>query len=235
VALGDSVYGGRMGNTSPGDGYAYRGGYWIQTTGKDAVREYATALDLEPSPALLDDVAVTLRFACYEWRDSGCCEWSDENDIVKVSKAINTGSATSKVKPVGMKDREVWFAKAWSIWGEKGKADKPVATDDLKQIARDAAVKYGPVVAAVSGGGAHVATKQAETPVAPAPKPKPTAKDTLAKAQETKALVEQAKDLGVAGQNFVKWASGDGMMICVAIAVVASVTLVFPRLKEKFS
>jgi hypothetical protein len=41
--------------------------------------------------------------------------------------------------------------------------------------------------------------------------------------------------LGVAGQNFAKWASGDGLMICVAIAAVAVVTLVFPRLKEKFS
>jgi len=125
VALGDAVYGGRMGNNKAGDGYAYRGGGFLQTTGKEAVSKYAAALGIKPSPALLDDIPTTLRFACLEWQLSGCCAYADDNDLVKVSKAINTGSATSNVQPVGMSGRREWFDRAWRIWGER-----PVAAVD---------------------------------------------------------------------------------------------------------
>lgn len=125
-SLGDAVYGGRMGNRAKGDGYAYRGGGVLQTTGSAAVAEYAGSLGLDPIPALLDDVNITLQFACLEWSQAGCSSHADENDIVKVSKAINTGSATGGVAPVGLDGRKEWFAKAWAIWGDKGKADKPV-------------------------------------------------------------------------------------------------------------
>lgn len=132
VALGDAVYGGRMGNTQPGDGYAFRGGGMLQTTGKSAVLEYCKACGIEIRQDILDDISATLRFACVEWDRSGCNKWADENDITKVSKAINTGSATSNVKPVGMSSRQEWFAKAWSVWGGKGKpdtvAEAPTAT-----------------------------------------------------------------------------------------------------------
>jgi putative chitinase len=123
VALGDSVYGGRMGNNQPGDGYAYRGGGYLQTTGKHAVQSYCKVCGIDLRSDILDDIAATLRFACVEWERSGCNQWADENDITKVSKAINTGSATSNVKPVGMSNRQAWFAKAWAVWGGKGKPD----------------------------------------------------------------------------------------------------------------
>lgn len=121
--LGDAVYLGRMGNTQSGDGYDYRGGGYLQTTGRAAVAKYCERLGLDPSPSLLDDPSVTLQFACLEWADSRCNEHADENDLTKVSKAINTGSATGNVKPVGMDSRQEWFAKAWSIWGDRGKPD----------------------------------------------------------------------------------------------------------------
>jgi predicted chitinase len=123
VALGDVVYGGRMGNKDPGDGYAYRGGGFLQTTGRHAVEAYATKLGITPSPALLDHLPTTLRFACLEWQESGCNACADENELVMVSKAINTGSATSSIRPVGLDARKAAFAKAWSIWGDKGRPD----------------------------------------------------------------------------------------------------------------
>jgi putative chitinase len=123
VALGDAVYRGRMGNTASGDGYNYRGGGFLQTTGKYAVEKYCKACGVPISANILDDIPMTLRFACVEWVESGCNDWADENALVKVSRAINVGSATSNVTPVGMKEREQWFAKAWGIWGDKGKPD----------------------------------------------------------------------------------------------------------------
>lgn len=123
VALGDAVYRGRMGNTASGDGYNYRGGGFLQTTGKAAVEKYCKACGVSINANILDDIPMTLRFACVEWVESGCNDWADENALVKVSRAINVGSASSNVAPVGMKEREQWFAKAWGIWGDKGKPD----------------------------------------------------------------------------------------------------------------
>lgn len=128
VALGDSVYGGRMGNgKTNGDGYKYRGGGMLQTTGKSAVLKYAGACQMDCGDqhleTYLDDCAATLRFACLEWKQSKCNQWADENSLLKVSKAINTGSATSGIQPVGMDNRKAWFAKAWGVWGDKGKPD----------------------------------------------------------------------------------------------------------------
>ena len=91
------------------------------------MKRYCERLGLDPSPSLLDDHSVTLQFACIEWVDAKCNQYADENDLTKVSKAINTGSATGSVKPVGMASRQEWFAKAWGIWGEKGKPDTPPA------------------------------------------------------------------------------------------------------------
>lgn len=135
-ALGDAVYGGRkdLGNTQPGDGFDYRGGGFLQTTGRGAVTKYAASLNLTPSPHLLDDVSTTLAFACLEWQQSKCNACADENDLTKVSKAINTGSASSNVKPVNMEGRQAWFAKAWSIWGHEGRPDKPARVFSLGEI-----------------------------------------------------------------------------------------------------
>lgn len=125
VALGDAAYGGRMGNTSPGDGCAYRGGGPLQTTGKSAVAKYAPRLGLDCRPELLDDCSITMQFAILEWQESKCNTHADANDLVAVSKAINVGSAASDVIPVNLDSRKEWFSKSWAIWGDKGKADKP--------------------------------------------------------------------------------------------------------------
>lgn len=144
-ALGDAVYGGRkdLGNTQPGDGFDFRGGGFLQTTGRGPVTKYAASLNLIPSPHLLDDVSTTLAFACLEWQQSKCNSCADENDLTKVSKAINTGSASSNVKPVGMEGRQAWFAKAWAIWGHEGKPDTAPKVMSLAEITTKAALPAG--------------------------------------------------------------------------------------------
>lgn len=123
--LAEAVYGGRMGNRpGTGDAYDYRGGGWIQTTGRSAVADYCKKLGIEPSAGTLDDPVLTLKFAVLEWKEAKCNQWADENSLRKVAKAINTGSASSNVEPIGLDDRKKAFARAWSIWGESGRADE---------------------------------------------------------------------------------------------------------------
>lgn len=140
VRFSDSVYGGRMGNRKgTADGFNFRGAGFIQTTGRYAFEKYATKLGLPKDDVSLaryaEDLGILLKFAALEWKESGCNDWSDENDLTKVCKAINTGSATSNIKPVGMVDRQKWFAKAWSIWGEKGTPDVPAQPITTTQVA----------------------------------------------------------------------------------------------------
>lgn len=63
VAIGDIIYGGRMGNDKPGDGYKYRGRGFIQITGKDAYRSLSKYLniDLISNPDLLNDQQIAMK------------------------------------------------------------------------------------------------------------------------------------------------------------------------------
>lgn len=134
--LGNKVYNGRMGNRiGSNDGYDFRGGGWIQTTGRSAVDTYCNMLGIEATSTTLDDPILTLKFAALEWEHSKCNEWADANDIREVAKAINTGSADSNVQPNGMSGRIDAFSKAWALWGEYGVADSALKVPSMKEIA----------------------------------------------------------------------------------------------------
>ena len=136
VKLADSVYGGRMGNRKgTSDGYDFRGGGFLQTTGRYAVEKYCAQLGETASPGSLDNPVLTLRFACLEWKHSGCNEWADQDDVLRVSKAINTGSATSNIAPVGMEHRLHWLVQAKAIWEHAQNEPEPAAdpTADLAE------------------------------------------------------------------------------------------------------
>lgn len=165
VHLADVVYGcysGRkveeIGDVKPGEAFGYRGGGWFQTTHKPAVAAYCAKLGVTPSPKSLDDPVLTLKFAVIEWTEGGCNAYADANEIRKVAKVINTGSATNNIEPVGMDHRKAAFARAWKQWGEHGDADVPA--------------KPGLTAKAVLAGSAAVAatvetTKQAADVVKP--------------------------------------------------------------------
>lgn len=133
VALGDWAYGGRMGNRKgTSDGFDYRGGGWIQTTGKDAVQCYCKLCGLELRPDILDDYEATLRFAAAEWTAANCNKWADQNNILALSRAINVGNANSGIVPNGMSNRRAAFAKAWSIWGTPQPVESPAPVKDTE-------------------------------------------------------------------------------------------------------
>lgn len=68
-ALANFVYGNRMGNTAPGDGYLYRGRGIPMITGKAnyALVSGAIGVDLVASPSLLQQPDIALRAAVAWW------------------------------------------------------------------------------------------------------------------------------------------------------------------------
>jgi putative chitinase len=115
--LGNEVYGGRMGNTGPNDGFTYRGRGLLQLTGKDSYQE-ATATLRAQNPAAPDFVITpdavfspqwSLAVAVVEWASKGCNALADEDDIRKVTKAINGGL-------IGLSDRMERLRLTKAVW-----------------------------------------------------------------------------------------------------------------------
>jgi putative chitinase len=115
--LGNEVYGGRMGNTGPQDGFTYRGRGLLQLTGKDSYRE-ATATLRAQDPAAPDFLEMPdavfgaqwcLAVAAAEWASKGCNAHADVDDIRKVTKAINGGL-------IGLSDRMERLRLTKAVW-----------------------------------------------------------------------------------------------------------------------
>lgn len=104
-ALAELVYGGRMGNMSPGDGWKYRGRGLLQVTGKKNYEAVGKALgiDLIAIPGQLASPETALRASIAWWERN----ISDEamGDIRRITRAVNGGSA-------GLEDRDIITSKA---------------------------------------------------------------------------------------------------------------------------
>lgn len=105
-ALANKVYGGRMGNVDPDDGWKYRGRGLLQITGREHYarngRALGIPLEAQPELAIAPEHAVAI--ALETWRASGCDAPADANDIVAVTRRINGGL-------IGLPDRRAWLAK----------------------------------------------------------------------------------------------------------------------------
>lgn len=91
-ALANVVYGGRLGNNAPGDGWKYRGRGLLQVTGKDNYTAVGKAIgvDLVALPELMATPAIALR-ASIAWWERNVPD-SVMGDIVRVSKRVNGGT-----------------------------------------------------------------------------------------------------------------------------------------------
>ncbi|HZU34768.1 MAG TPA: glycoside hydrolase family 19 protein [Gemmataceae bacterium] len=103
-AVFEKIYGGRMGNTAPGDGYKYRGRGYIQLTGKDNYRRVGAAIgeNLVSNPDRANDPKVATKVLLNFLGVSAANQASLEN--------INTVNA--KVGPAGSPASRVQFAES---------------------------------------------------------------------------------------------------------------------------
>lgn len=108
--IANHVYGGRMGNVREGDGWKYRGRGLIQLTGYDNYKafEITTGIPATVRPDLLERPEHAVEAACWYWKENNLNRWTDREDLVGVTRAINGGLN-------GLKDREALFKKASSV------------------------------------------------------------------------------------------------------------------------
>ena len=108
--LANFVYANRLGNGKyeTGDGWRFRGGGWIQLTGRDNYRAAGTALELplEVHPQKIEDKMTAARVAGHFWRSHGLNELCDVEigwpEFQLICRKINGGD-------IGQKERyEAW-------------------------------------------------------------------------------------------------------------------------------
>jgi putative chitinase len=115
--LGNQVYGGRMGNTGPNDGFTYRGRGLLQLTGKESYESATTTVralnptapDFVAAPDAMFSAQWCLVVAAAEWAAKGCNALADEDDIRKVTRRINGGL-------IGLRDRTEWLRLTRAVW-----------------------------------------------------------------------------------------------------------------------
>lgn len=92
-ALANKVYGGRYGNTAPGDGWRYRARSYIGVTFKDNYAVMGDELDLPlvEHPELAEQPDIALAIACAWWRLNGLNGWADTGDFKGQTRKINGG------------------------------------------------------------------------------------------------------------------------------------------------
>lgn len=102
--LAELMYGGRMGNDQPGDGYKYRGRGYIQLTGKDTYAEAGRdlGLDLLNDPGLAAEPEHAEKIAIWYWQKKVPAR--AHGNVKAAAKAINGGYN-------GLADRERRFEK----------------------------------------------------------------------------------------------------------------------------
>jgi putative chitinase len=92
-AVAELMYGGRMGNTSPGDGFKFRGRGHIQLTGRDnyAAAGKALGIDLLNMPDLAAKPEIAGKIAAWYWKQNNLGGMAIEGNVDGVTKRINGG------------------------------------------------------------------------------------------------------------------------------------------------
>lgn len=147
--LGNPKKAKELGNSEPGDGYKYRGGGVLQTTGRSNYRRMGVKcnVDFEGNPDLVLSAEHALKPALAEWSEGNLNDAADRDDIVTITRKINGGLN-------GIDDRKYWLRKIKPLIDKVDLKDvaaaPPVAPSRAKTIAKNATA--GTIV--VAGGAA---------------------------------------------------------------------------------
>jgi putative chitinase len=98
--LANSVYGDRMGNVQPGDGWRYRGRGLVHLTGRENYQraQTATGIALVANPDLAADPEIAVRLAVWYWNSKNLNLLADVDNGTALTKRINGGT-------IGLADR----------------------------------------------------------------------------------------------------------------------------------
>jgi putative chitinase len=116
-ALAERVYGlgnpskaKELGNVNPGDGYKYRGGGVLQTTGGGNYKRMSdkVGVDFHGDPNRIVAAEHALKPALHEWAEGNLNAAADKNDIRTITRKINGGFN-------GLKERQDWLDKVWPL------------------------------------------------------------------------------------------------------------------------
>jgi len=158
-ALAERVYGvgnprksRELGNLNEGDGYRYRGGGIMQTTGRSNYRRMGErcGVDFEARPELVYSAEHALKPALAEWAEGNLNEKADKDNLRAITKRINGGYN-------GLADRERWYRKVRPLidsveFADAKPAPKPATT--------------APIATGAAGGAALVAAALGYWPAA---------------------------------------------------------------------
>ena len=149
--LGNPTKAKELGNTQPGDGFRYRGGGILQTTGRANYRRMGQkcGVDFEIHPGLVLSAEHALKPALAEWSEGHLNDAADRDDIRAITRKINGGYN-------GLDDRQAWFRRIRLLIDKVDlmKADglMPQRVDPLKVPASP--VQHATAVTVVAGGAA---------------------------------------------------------------------------------
>lgn len=122
-----------LGNIQPGDGYRYRGGGIMQTTGRSNYRRMGQkcGVDFEGHPELVLSAEHALKPALMEWSEGNLNAAADRDDIRAITKRINGGLN-------GLDSRQEWFRKLRPLIGSvEFKAGAAVAVKPTAPTAKN--------------------------------------------------------------------------------------------------
>ena len=108
--IANIAYGNRMGNSTPGDGWKYRGRGLIQITGKNNYRACGEvlSLDLIAQPELLVKPQHACKSAAWFWATNGLNTLADAGKYEEITQRINGAQN-------GASDRQPLYARALKV------------------------------------------------------------------------------------------------------------------------
>lgn len=117
--LANDTYNGRMGNrVGSNDGWDYRGRAYKMITGSDNYMAYSMWAygddRVHKTPDMLLSLPDSVRSGAWFWITNNLGIWARKNDVLAVSRGVNLGNVNSTATPLGLKEREIATARAFS-------------------------------------------------------------------------------------------------------------------------